>query len=173
MPPAVVTNPASDEASVVAPGPPPGQGPPGPPMQVIYPVPAYTGIVVLNPPEHPDYARRNPNSQGSKGAPVVTAPAPLPAGGANKPGPTTPSPTTSTPPVRSVPRDLPRVIPPAPHPGPVATPERPSPVPVPVGRELPRAPKPEVKPESKPEAKPAAKAEAKPEAKPDTTQVKK
>ena len=45
-------------------------GPPGPPMQVIYPVPVYTGIVVLNPPEHPDYSRRNPNSQGSKKAPA-------------------------------------------------------------------------------------------------------
>ena len=37
-------------------------------MQVIYPVPVYTGIIVLNPPEHPDYSRRNPNSpQGIEG----------------------------------------------------------------------------------------------------------
>ena len=67
MPPAVVTNPASDGPPVVAPGPPPDPGPPGPPMQVIYPVPVYTGIVVLNPPEHPDYSRRNPNLAGLEG----------------------------------------------------------------------------------------------------------
>ena len=67
MPPAVVTNPASDAPPTVAPGPPPDPGPPGPPMQVIYPVPVYTGIVVLNPPEHPDYSRRNPNSPSGKG----------------------------------------------------------------------------------------------------------
>ena len=60
-PPAVVTNPASDAPPDVQPGP-PDQGPPGPPMQVIYPVPVYTGIVVLNPPEHPPYSRHDPNS---------------------------------------------------------------------------------------------------------------
>ena len=70
MPPAVVTNPASDAPPNVSAGPAPDPGPPGPPMQVIYPVPVYTGIVVLNPPEHPDYSRRNPNSQGSKKAPA-------------------------------------------------------------------------------------------------------
>src|ERR1039457_1466857 len=63
MPPAVVTNPGAEGPPMVSPGPPPGPspdpGPPGPPMQVIYPVPVYTGIVVLNPPEHPDYSRRN------------------------------------------------------------------------------------------------------------------
>ena len=62
-PPAVVTNPASDAPPDVQQGP-PDQGPPGPPMQVIYPVPVYTGIVVLNPPEHPPYSRRDPNSHG-------------------------------------------------------------------------------------------------------------
>ena len=56
----------------------PEPGPPGPPMQVIYPVPVYTGIVVLNPPEHPDYSRRNPNSQGPKKAPAPAAAAPVP-----------------------------------------------------------------------------------------------
>jgi len=66
LPPAVVTNPADDSAPVVMPGPPSDPGPPGPPMQVIYPVPVYTGIVVLNPPEHPDYSQRGPNGKGGK-----------------------------------------------------------------------------------------------------------
>ena len=74
------------------PGPPPDPGPPGPPMQVIYPVPVYTGIVVLNPPEHPDYSRRNPNSQGSKKAPAPAASAPVPL---SPPAAGTPPPATS------------------------------------------------------------------------------
>jgi hypothetical protein len=155
-PPAVVTNPGTEGPPVVSPGPPPDPGPPGPPMQVIYPVPAYTGIVVLNPPEHADYSRRNPNSQGTKGTTVTPAP----------------TPTASTPPVVSAPRDLPRVIPPAPHPG-TSPVERPSPVPIPVGRELPRVAKPESTPESKPVAKPAPKVDAKPDVKADPAQVKK
>ena len=101
MPPAVVTNPASDAPPMVAPGPPPDPGPPGPPMQVIYPVPVYTGIVVLNPPEHPDYSRRNPElCQARRGqrrytgaraesvpgggtAPPAPRTTPLPSGGRN------------------------------------------------------------------------------------------
>ena len=31
-------------------------------MQTTYPVPVYTGIVVVNPPGHPDYSRPNPNN---------------------------------------------------------------------------------------------------------------
>ena len=189
MPPAVVTNPGTEGPPMVSPGPPPDQGPPGPPMQVIYPVPDYTAIVVLNPPEHPDYARRNPNSQGSKGTPATTAPAPasgatkpgvttpvskpspiaLPGqpGIPSKPGPTPPAPTTTpTPPVPSAPPKPPRAIPPAPRPAPPL--ERPAPVPIPIGRELPRVSKPESKPESKPDAKPAVKVETKPEAKVDS-----
>ena len=188
-PPAVVTNPGTEGPPMVSPGPPPDQGPPGPPMQVIYPVPDYTAIVVLNPPEHPDYARRNPNSQGSKGTPATTTPAPasgatkpgvttpvskpspiaLPGqpGIPSKPGPTPPAPTTTpTPPVPSAPPKPPRAIPPAPRPAPPL--ERPAPVPIPIGRELPRVSKPESKPESKPDAKPAVKVETKPEAKPDS-----
>ncbi|MEO8593384.1 MAG: FecR family protein [Candidatus Solibacter sp.] len=83
LPPAIVTNPADDAPPVISSGPPPDPGPPGPPMQVIYPVPVYTGIVVLNPPEHPDYSRRNPNAQGGKGSGSQgnsgNSPAPVPA----------------------------------------------------------------------------------------------
>jgi hypothetical protein len=60
-PPIVLTNPGSDDPATMS-GPP--VGPPGPPMDVIYPPPIFTGIVVLNPPEHPDYSRRNQNGQG-------------------------------------------------------------------------------------------------------------
>ncbi|MBS1858385.1 MAG: FecR domain-containing protein [Acidobacteria bacterium] len=68
---------------------PPGAGVPPPP--IMYPVPVYTGVVVINPPEHPDYARRNPNRGSGGGQPAVTPPAPLPArtnpsgGGGQKP----------------------------------------------------------------------------------------
>ena len=184
-PPAVVSNPASDEPPMVSAGPPPDQGPPGPPMQVIYPVPVYTGIVVLNPPEHPDYSRRNPNSQGTKGTPSSTAPVFRPPGinpagqpgVPSRPGPAPPAPATTTtpnttPPAPSVPPAPPRVIVPGSRPGSTSL-ERPPTVPSPIARELPRVSKPESKPESKPDAKPVVKAETKPEAKPDTAQVKK
>ena len=195
MPPAVVTNPASDAPPVVAPGPAPDPGPPGPPMQVIYPVPVYTGIVVLNPPEHPDYSRRNPNLPAPKTAPAPLAPAigPVPGGGpppatgstptsgvtkpTTKPSPTPPAgpsgapgptpPTTTTTTTTSAPPAPPRVIQPAPRPSP-PTGERPSPVPIPIGRELPKVAKPESTPASKPEAKPAPA-----DAKSDTAQAKK
>ena len=187
MPPAIVTNPASDAPPNVSAGPAPDPGPPGPPMQVIYPVPVYTGIVVLNPPEHPDYSRRNPNSQGSKKAPVPAASAPVPLsppaagvpppatsrttplppagrpGSASKPGPTTPpAPTTTATTPPTVPNTPPRVNLPAPRPTPPPL-ERPSPVPVPVGRETPRVPRPEPKPENKPESKPAPKTDSTPD----------
>jgi hypothetical protein len=151
-PPAAVTNPDSDATPVVSPGPPPDPGPPGPPMQVIYPAPSYTGIVVVNPPEHPNYSRPNPNTQGTKGTPVTTTPAPAP--------------TASTPPETKAPRDLPPVIPTAPH---RETPpmERPSPAPIPVGKELPRVPNPASPPESKPAPVPTVKVDAKPEVKAD------
>jgi hypothetical protein len=185
MPPAVVTNPASDAPPNVSPGPPPDPGPPGPPMQVIYPVPVYTGIVVLNPPEHPDYSRRNPNSQGSKKTSVPAAATPVPLsppaagqaptttsrstplppagrpGSSTKPSPTTlPAPTTTP----TAPPTPPRVTLPAPRP---TTPplERPSPVPIPVGRETPRIPRADPKPDNKPAPKaddtPGAKADPK------------
>jgi hypothetical protein len=190
MPPAVVTNPASDAPPVVAPGPAPDPGPPGPPMQVIYPVPVYTGIVVLNPPEHPDYSRRNPNLPAPKSTtppPLAPALGPVPGGGprpatgstptsgvtkpttkpsptppAGQPGAPGPTPTTTT----SAPPAPPRVIQPAPRPSP-PTGERPLPVPIPVGRELPKVAKPESTPANKPEAKPAA------DTKSDTAQAKK
>jgi hypothetical protein len=193
MPPAVVTNPGSDGPPMVSQGPPPDQGPPGPPMQVIYPVPVDTVIVVLNPPEHPDYSRRNPNSQGGRGTPATTTPAPAPKSGTttmpppkpspitlpglpgipSKPWPTTPPaptpPTTSTAPTTTPAPPAPSAphAPPRvipPAPRPAPPVERPSPVPVPPGRELPRV----SKPESKPDVKPAVKVEAKPEVKVDS-----
>jgi hypothetical protein len=183
MPPAVITNPGTEGPPMVSPGPPPDQGPPGPPMQVVYPVPEYTGIVVLNPPEHPDYSRRNPNSQGGRGTPPSTAPVSRPPGinppgqpgVPPRPGPAPPGPTTkppAPPPVPSAPPAGPRVIVPGSSPGSTSL-ERPPTVPSPIARELPRAPRPESKPESKPDPKPTVKAETKPEAKPDTAQVKK
>src|ERR1019366_7146718 len=150
-PPPEVTDMAPDPGRDPGPwGPPPDPGPPGPPMQVIYPAPSYTGIVVLNPPEHPDYSRRNPNSQGSgRTTPATTTvptPAPKPTGGTTEPAP--------PPPVR------PRPTLPEPRP---ATPpgERPSPVPTPISRELPRAARPEPKADAQPAAQPVAKPVAK------------
>jgi hypothetical protein len=199
-PPAVVTNPASDAPPIVTPGPPPDAGPPmdpgppGPPMQVIYPVPNYTSIVVINPPEHPDYSRRNPNWPGSNPQPAKTTPTTTtPATASTSTGGTTSTTTTTTAP--RGPRPLQPDIPRAPHP----PGERPEPVPVPISREQPRFPKPEVRPENKPEprpapaaereqrpaprpesrpvnrpeVKPAPKVDVKPDAKPDTAQVKK
>ncbi len=196
MPPAIITNPASDGPPAVSSGPPPDPGPPGPPMQVIYPVPVYTGIIVMNPPEHPDYSRRNPNSpQGSKGtssqstpisaplslpgagtAPPAKRTTPLPPAGnpgaSSKPGPTPPVPATTTTTAPTVPSTVP--VPPRanplPRPGSIPSNpslDRPAPVPIPVSREIPRLPRPEAKPESKSEAKPAPKAESKTEAKAD------
>jgi hypothetical protein len=186
-PPAVVTNPADDGPPMVAPGPPPDDaGPPGPPMQVIYPAPLYTGIVVLNPPEHPPYSRPNPNAPVFKGTPAATT-TPTPAttatsGAAN--GTTVTRPSTITPPGRpgtpgvgpkpgpapptsTTTATLPAPqAPPAPRPG--APAERPAPAPAPIARELPKVTKPESKPTSKPDAKAAVKAEVKVDPKTDT-----
>jgi hypothetical protein len=151
-PPPEVTDIAPEPAPDPGPaGPPPDPGPPGPPMQVIYPAPSYTGIVVLNPPEHPDYSRRNPNTTIP---PKTTVPAPV-AGPTPKPtgGTTTPGPITHAPP---------HVSPPEPHPA-APSGERPSPAATPISRELPRA----TRPEPQPAAKPAAKVESKVEAKVD------
>jgi hypothetical protein len=144
-PPPEVTDMAPDPGPDPGPyGPPPDPGPPGPPMQVIYPAPSYTGIVVLNPPEHPDYSRHNPNSTIPTKTTAVTTPVPGPTP-TPKPtgGTTTPLPTPPVHPRPTVPEPRP-VTPPA---------ERPSPVPTPISRELPRAERPEVKPEVKPAAK--------------------
>jgi hypothetical protein len=62
-PPAPATPPAPlpvDSAPPPA-GAPPYPGPSGPPMQTTYPVPVYTGVVVINPPDHPVYSQPNPN----------------------------------------------------------------------------------------------------------------
>jgi hypothetical protein len=172
MRPATVENPASDAPPIVGAGAPPDPGPPGPPMQVIYPVPVYTGIVVLNPPEHPDYSRRNPN------LPPAPSQQPLPLPAKSKGGPaagsssgsttTAPPPSATIPhpqpaptpgPVPTIPPPLPRVNPLPPVSRPPMTPSSPPPqVPKtelpPPRREPPSAPKQDApKPESKPAPK--------------------
>ncbi len=133
MPPPVTVDPSASNA-------PPDPGPPGPPMQVIYPVPVYTGIVVLNPPEHPDYSRRNPNPQMGSGTKSTPTPKPT----------ATPTPTTTP--------TSPRVMHLPPISRPTMTPTSP-PVQVPKGepparRDPPSAPKADaLKPESKPTPK--------------------
>jgi hypothetical protein len=62
IPPVVVTDPASDA--------PPPVGPPSVPP-IMAPVPVYTDIVVINPPQHPDYGRHNPNNPPVAVPPVV------------------------------------------------------------------------------------------------------
>jgi hypothetical protein len=201
MPPAVVTNPAADAPPVVAPGPPPDPGPPGPPMQVIYPVPVYTGIVVLNPPEHPDYSRRNPNLPAPKTTsttptPLPTALGPVPGGG--------PPPATGSTPTHGVtrPTTKPSPTPPAGQPGAPGTtiPTTTTPPPTTTTTSAPPAPPRVIQPAprpstptgerpapvpipvgrelprvAKPDSPPASKPEAKPaaESKADTAQAKK
>jgi len=104
VPPPVTTAPPADAPPG---GYPPDPGPAGPPMQTTYPVPVYTGIVVINPPDHPDYSRPNPNGQKPNSAPART-------NGSNptnpKPGTQPPQPAgTSTPPASSA-QSLPRVV---------------------------------------------------------------
>jgi hypothetical protein len=190
MPPATVENPASDAPPVIGgtpPPPDPGPVPPPlpPPIPVIYPVPVYTGIVVLNPPEHPDYSRRNPNApppatttptktrSGNTAATTTTtplSPPPQPTAPANppKPGPAPPgqpappSTPSSNPPPAAAP---PRVNPLPPISRPPMTPSSPPPLQAPKGeappvrRDPPGAPKPEGPklPVPKPDSKPAPK----------------
>jgi len=199
LPPAVVTNPASDAPPMVQPGP-MDQGPPGPPMQVIYPVPVYTGIVVLNPPEHPDYSRRNPNSpgkgSGGSGNQGTTPVAPIPTrtpgntsgtSAGPKQGPITPPIAPGQPgaPTKTVP------VPPAPVPTATTPPPTTSSAPprltLPGPRQGPVAPGdrpstvpvpvgkdlPRVSkpPDAKPDAKPA-RGDTRPDAKPDSSTTK-
>ena len=159
VPPTQETSPPVDAAPPSAGAPPaypPDPGPPGPPMQTTYPVPVYTGIVVLNPPDHPDYSRRNPN----QGNPTNPKPAQTP--------PASPPPATSgqslprvvKPPAETRPNDGPRPAPvehtklgpprqvksdsePARAPAPTAPPARteapgPNPTPPPARAETPR-----------------------------------
>ena len=88
VPPPVSTGPPSADAPPPGAGYPPDPGPPGPPMSTTYPVPVYTGIIVVNPPDHPPYSRTNPNNPQSGQKPPVT-PAVTP--------PTSPPPTQSQP----------------------------------------------------------------------------
>ncbi|HTS62829.1 MAG TPA: FecR family protein [Candidatus Acidoferrales bacterium] len=109
--PAVPAPPPVDAAPPSAGAPPaypPDPGPAGPPMQTTYPVPVYTGIVVLNPPEHPDYSHPNPNRSSQ-----------------TNPKPST-TPPTSQPPASSG-QSLPRVVHPPAETRPNAGP-RPAPV---------------------------------------------
>ena len=155
-------------------------------MQVIYPVPVYTGIVVMNPPEHPDYSRRNPNSQGSKKTPAPAATTPVPLTSSSRHDAAihhvqvhaAAACRTSRHFVQARRRDARSHHSPdhacidAAHGadrrastcrrrGRTAPPlERPSPVPIPVGRDTPRVDRPEPKPENKPESKPAPKTDS-------------
>jgi hypothetical protein len=176
-PPAVVTNPASDAPPVVQPGSMPYPAPyPGPPPPIYYPVP----VVVINPPEHPDYSRPNPNSPRPSAPKPQPQPAiqppPPPARGNTQSNshaqPTAARPTqpaNNPPPVIQPPRlDPPRVGVPAPQrndrprvEGLPPRPEQPRSDPPRVER---REPKPEPNPEPKPEAKPEPR-QPKPESK--------
>src|SRR5215472_1663311 len=92
--------PPIDAAPPSAGGPPPyppDPGPPGPPMQTTYPVPVYTGIVVINPPDHPDYSRPNPNAPRPPGTPTPPKTTP----------PNTPPPQPSTTPTAPSAQTLP------------------------------------------------------------------
>jgi hypothetical protein len=104
IPPAVVIDPSSD-------APPPVNPPVVPPILV--PVPVYTDIVVINPPQHPDYGRRNPNNLPPATPPVVR-------GGGNPqsqpPAGRPPQPSNNPPPAPTQP--------PAPKPVPVAVPPK-------------------------------------------------
>ncbi|HXA52941.1 MAG TPA: DUF6600 domain-containing protein, partial [Candidatus Acidoferrum sp.] len=101
IPPVVVTDPASDA--------PPPVGPPVVPP-VMVPVPVYTDIVVINPPQHPDYGRRNPNNP-----PVATTPPVVRGGGQSQPPAGRPSQPANNPPPAPAPK---------PDPVPVAVPPR-------------------------------------------------
>jgi hypothetical protein len=156
-PVAVVTNPASAETPVVV-----VQQPPPPPQVIEYPVPVYTGIVVVNPPE------QLPEERGRRqrpGRPAATKPEPDPTPArstvrreperqAQQPKPVTPPSQPVTPPVRTeVPRERPE------RPAPAAAP--PQPASPPVRSERPREhverPAPQKPAEKEPE-KPAEKA---------------
>jgi len=174
-PPAVVTNPTSD-VPVVQPGPPPDPGAQIPQPPVVYPVPVYTGIVVINPPEHPDYSRRNPN-RGNRGD-----------SNANKPATPSQPPANSTPPaqvpIRTQPTDGPHVGVPAPQrndrpridapppridrrdPPKEGRPAPPAPAPAPGRQDIKPAPKPDSP--SRQEIKAAPKPDSKSDSKADT-----
>src|ERR1051326_1902533 len=85
--------PAPPSAAAPPPASPPDPGPPGPPMSTTYPVPDYTGIIVINPPDHPNYSRPNPNNPRNNRQ----------TGQNGQTGSNTPQPPASTP-------SLPRVV---------------------------------------------------------------
>jgi hypothetical protein len=183
-PPAVVTNPASDAPPDVQPGGAPYPYP-VPPPPIYYP----PSVVVVNPPQHPDYSRPNPsNPRPTRPQPQTQPPTqpaaqqpPPPARGntqsnshpqptvtrpaqpANNPPPVIQPPTKLDPPRVGVPgpqrTDRPRVE------NLPTRPEQPRSDPPRVERrEAPPAPKPEARPEPR-----APKPESKPEpSKPDT-----
>jgi len=109
LPPPVPTAPPSADG----PGayPPPDPGPPGPPMSTTYPVPAYTGIIVINPPDHPDYGRRNPNNPVPPKPPASSTPTSQPSAVPDAKPPVRPShePINNTP--RPTPPTTPRIEP--------------------------------------------------------------
>lgn len=76
-PPAVVTNPGVAEAPVVVTDSP--DAVPPPPPVVLYPAPVYTGIIVMNPPENPDYVRRRAPQTPAQTMPLPSTPVATPA----------------------------------------------------------------------------------------------
>ncbi|MBZ5620719.1 MAG: FecR family protein [Acidobacteriia bacterium] len=92
-PPIVVINPTPPPPGVVV----TESAPPPPPqtVEVPYPVPVYTGIVVLNPPDHPDRSRSGQPPLSKAGPPTASVnppagppkPAPLGTGGQRRPSP--------------------------------------------------------------------------------------
>jgi hypothetical protein len=92
-PPPISTAPEPPPPPIVSSGPPP-EYPPPVPIEVIYPVPVYTGVIVVNPPEHPDYSRRGGNNRGGGNNNPSTKPTPTP----------TQTPASSTPAANPVPR---------------------------------------------------------------------
>src|ERR1017187_7594326 len=79
-PPAVRTNPGVADAPVVVTDSPDAVPPPPLPPVVLYPAPVYTGIIVMNPPENPDYVRRRaPQTPAQTAPPLQPSPVATPA----------------------------------------------------------------------------------------------
>jgi hypothetical protein len=79
-PPAVVANPGVAEAPVLVTDSPDAAPPQPLPPVVLYPAPVYTGIIVMNPPENPDYVRRRaPQTSVQTATPLPSTPVATPA----------------------------------------------------------------------------------------------
>jgi hypothetical protein len=163
--------PAQEPPPPVFTGPPPE--PPPPPVDVIYPVPVYTGVIVVNPPEHPDYSRgRNRNrDRGGNQSQTPPAASPPPASPSPSKPASTPAPRNSD--SSTTRREHPPVsAPPPPATPPVTPPPAQSAPPVPridPGPRREHAPAPAVTPapprKETPRSAPPPRAEPKPEQK--------